>query len=501
MASSTTSSDNIQKVVTETVTAINDDKSFSSTSTSFSGPLELTKEDTKHLKRYYRKCDYRITLYLGIAYAFDYISREAISAARVANLIETLHLKPFEFNIALALFFVGHLLFQVFSNIILKKTKPSWWMSFLIVGTGAVSMSTAASQNHIGLYMCRLALGVIEAGIPAGALFIMFSYYPRNELGKRIGFFYGFASISNVISGPINAGITKIHSSTIQSWRIIFLLLGGLMCLWGLLGLLFLRDYPQTASFLSAQEKRVIEKVMRAQGNRAASIRFSKKQLIDALTDGKIWSCCVIGLCGHILFNAGALLGPVMLSSYGFSQEMSNGLNAIPNVFGFLLLAFSGTIVNRIGSTGFFLAGVESVSLVGFILALAVPYRAAQIIGLFIFTIFTSPGIALPAAWVSSNLAGTTKPVIASALISAVGSSGGGITALIYRDQDKPRYFLGNSFSVGCCVIAIVLALFQTWYLKKENRRRDINPKDISHFTEQEVIDLCDRHPDFRYRV
>ncbi|KAJ1919182.1 hypothetical protein H4219_002129 [Mycoemilia scoparia] len=462
---------------------------------------ELSDEEKEHLRQYYRKCDLRITLFFCVGYMLDFMVRTSISGAKIVGMIDALKLKPSDFNVALSLFFIGHMLFQIPSNIILKSTRPTLWIMTLLFAMGVCCMSTAAVKGEISLYACRIVLGIVEAGYPAGSLYFLYSWFPRVEVGKRIGYFYSFAAVSNVIEGPLNAGLSKIVDSKIAPWQWVFLILGALPCLWAIVGLFIVSDYPQEAGFLTLEEKRAISKVFKQQGNKSDKKEFNWKQARLAFCDWRIWICCVIGLAAHMVFHAGALFGPVLLKSLGFSSEMSDGLNAIPNVFGFIALASSGFVVNRIGSTGLTQAIYEAVATIGFIVAVVAPHKGSQIAGLFIFIIATAPGMALAAAWVSSNQAGTTKPVIASGLISAGASFGGFITSFIYRDQDAPRYILGHSVCIGLCVLVVILSLLLTWLLSRENRHRDETFFDLSKLSEQEVADLCDRHPSFRYRI
>ncbi|KAJ1917563.1 hypothetical protein H4219_003126 [Mycoemilia scoparia] len=482
---------------------LDQEKGVSSNSSTSSLVLdwELDEEEKKHLKSYYRKSDLRITLFFCIGYMLDFMTRISISGAKTVGIIEDLNLKESDFNVALSLFYIGHLLFHIPSNIILKATKPTLWMMFLLVGMGGVTMATAAATGKISLYLCRIAIGIIEAGYPAGSLYFFYSWFPRSEVGKRIGYLYSFAAVSNVIEGPINAGLSKIKSNALQQWQWVFLIIGILPCVWGIVGLFMVRDYPQTASFLTDEEKSVINKVLSSQGNKTDQKGFSWKQAKLALSDWNIWVCCVMGFAAQALFNAGALFGPVLLKSMGFSTEMANGLNAIPNIFGFLSLVFSGWIVNMVGSTGITQAVCEAVAAIGFILCVATTQKAALIAGLCIFVIATAPGMALAPAWVSSNQAGTTKPVIASALISAVASFGGFTTSYIYRDQDAPRYILGHAVGIALCGVVVVTSLLLAWLLHRENHKRENSNTDISHLNKQEIIDLCDRHPEFRYRI
>lgn len=51
---------------------------------------------------------------------------------------------------------------EIPSNIILKKVRPSIWLSFLIIAWGIVMTCMGVVKNFHGLVACRVVLGVFE---------------------------------------------------------------------------------------------------------------------------------------------------------------------------------------------------------------------------------------------------------------------------------------------------------------------------------------------------
>jgi hypothetical protein len=54
----------------------------------------------------------------------------------------------YRYNIALFIFFVPYILFEVPSNLILKKIKPSTWLSMIMVLWGERLRSSALSSSQ-----------------------------------------------------------------------------------------------------------------------------------------------------------------------------------------------------------------------------------------------------------------------------------------------------------------------------------------------------------------
>jgi MFS family permease len=88
--------------------------------------------------------------------------------AKIQGLTEDLHMENIDYNIALFVFFVPYILFEVPSNIILKKLAPSTWLSLIMVLWGVSTIGMGLVNNFEGLVAMRVLLGLFEAGLFPG---------------------------------------------------------------------------------------------------------------------------------------------------------------------------------------------------------------------------------------------------------------------------------------------------------------------------------------------
>lgn len=58
-------------------------------------------------------------------------------------------------------------------------------------------------------------------------------------------------------------------------------------------------------------------------------------------------------------------------------------------------------------------------------------------------------------------------------IMFTTGNSGGIISSVVYRTQDKPKFRMGHGICLAFAGMAVVLSLFMRFYLAAENRRRD----------------------------
>jgi len=72
-----------------------------------------------------RKIDIALLPCIWIMYLLSYMDRTNIGNAKVAGMTEDLNMSSDQYSIALVVFFITYVVFEVPSNLILAKTKPS----------------------------------------------------------------------------------------------------------------------------------------------------------------------------------------------------------------------------------------------------------------------------------------------------------------------------------------------------------------------------------------
>lgn len=116
-----------------------------------------------------RKIDVRVIPILFILYLAAFLDRVNIANALTLGLPHDLHLKGNESNVAITIFFVPYVLFEVPSNFLMKRFKPHVWLSGCILSFGIVMMCQGFVQNYHGLLATRFFLGLAEAGMFPGS--------------------------------------------------------------------------------------------------------------------------------------------------------------------------------------------------------------------------------------------------------------------------------------------------------------------------------------------
>ena len=106
-----------------------------------------------------------------------------------------------QFLTTLTIYFVGYVLFELPSNIVLKLTTPRFWLPTLTLVWGTVCTLTGLTQSFAGFFVARFFLGAAESGFLPGVMFYLSMWYKRNEQFYRISLFFTAATLSGAFGG------------------------------------------------------------------------------------------------------------------------------------------------------------------------------------------------------------------------------------------------------------------------------------------------------------
>ena len=175
------------------------------------------------------KIDLRVIPVLSIMYLLAFLDRTNIANASIFGLVKDLNLKGTQYNTALTIFFVPYIVFEIPSNIILKRLKPHVWLSACMFMFGVVTVCQGLVQNYGGLLATRALLGLAETGMFPGSFYLIGMWYRRSEAQKRYTFFFASTTLAGAFGGLLASAIGKMNGLRgYLGWRWIFILEGTL---------------------------------------------------------------------------------------------------------------------------------------------------------------------------------------------------------------------------------------------------------------------------------
>jgi MFS family permease len=168
-----------------------------------------------------RKVDLHLIVSLFGLFIFNILDRSNIASARLGGMQTVLHLNESQYQTAVSILFIGYLLGQVPSNIILTRVKPSIYLPCAMLLWGGISLCTAACHNFTGILLVRFFLGFAESPFFAGALLLISSWYKPDEIAPRVALMYCGNTAANGFGGMLAAGVLSGLEGArgIEGWR------------------------------------------------------------------------------------------------------------------------------------------------------------------------------------------------------------------------------------------------------------------------------------------
>lgn len=122
-----------------------------------------------------------------------------------------------------------------------------------------------------------------------------------------------------------------------------------------------MNDYPDTAKFLSAEEK--VEIVRRLEEDRTAlSDKFDVKFMWDAFKDWKIYAHMLITIGIYTPLYSISVFMPTVIKGLGYTDEKAQLMSVPPYIVACLFTVGGGWLADRTGQRGIFMIGFCCVS-------------------------------------------------------------------------------------------------------------------------------------------
>ncbi|KAH6897069.1 major facilitator superfamily domain-containing protein [Thelonectria olida] len=467
------------------------------------GSLREEEVDPVEAKRIIRKIDWRILPLLILLYTLTFLDRVNIGNARLWNLEKDLNMSGYQYNLVVMIFYIPYIILEIPSNMLLTRVQPRYWISFLTFGWGLSVTFAGFCTSFGGLMTARLFVGIFEAGMFPGCLFIIGSWYRRHQLLTRMAWFMVSNDIAGTISGLLGAGLGSLDGTGGYSgWSWIFFIEGAMTCAAGILAFLYIPPFPHQATFLQPEEKAWLLRTLEAdsQKNGSKHDKMTAKGALHSLRDWKVLTAGVLYLAVCVTAYSISVFTPTILTTFGWDSLKSNLLTAPIRIASGIVSVIVGILSDKVKRRGPFCIGGYSFSILGLLLVMLLHNGNLRYMGLY----FSAIGIyicqPLVVAWCVNQVVGNVKRGTVTAFAVSCGQVGGIISALVFPKSDGPQYVPGISVCIGFQVLGILAAANMWICCGWENKQRDAGKRDhLRELSEDEVDKLGEKHPDFRY--
>jgi MFS transporter, ACS family, phthalate transporter len=403
--------------------------------------------------RLYRKVILRIIPFIFICYVLNYIDRVNVSFAKL-QFQSDLNLTDASYGLGVGLFYVGYILFELPSNLLLQKIGARKTITRIMCLWGLVSAAMAFVTRPEEFYLARILLGAAEAGFFPGIILYLTFWFPNRMRGRVMSFFVLAIALSGMVGGPISGLIMQHLGGFLgfKSWQWLFLIEGMLPVMMGIAAFFVLDDRPHDAKWLSVGEKNLIAAHLAIESRTEGHSGF--QAFLSALRKPTLW----IATFGYFSLTwAGMVLNfwaPTIIHRSGVSSILQIGLlSAVPyavGAVGMLALCYhSDRVLER---HGHFFAAVFMAAVAALAVAYASWSSALSIVCLAVLAVGYLSAIALFWTIPTSFLSEQAAPG-SIAFISSVGQIGSLVAPVLFGYVSDRT----GSLTMGASVVAGVL--------------------------------------------
>ncbi|KAF8594707.1 putative MFS transporter [Ceratobasidium sp. AG-I] len=463
-----------------------------------------SEEDLRFRKHLIRKLDLRICPWVMLVYLVSFLDRVNIGNARLYGLEADLGMKGSQFQTAVSVLFVTYLFFEVPSNLVLKKLRPSRYIAFITFAWGVVATLTGIVQSYGGLIACRLILGVFEAGLfPGMAIYLTF-WYTRKELALRIGYLFVASALAGAFGGLLATAIGQMDGvAGLRGWRWILIIEGIPSVILGCFIPLVLADDPDSAKWLTDEEKAYIRtRKLRQQGENADAQKFHWSDVRKCFKDPKVYAFAAGQFgCDTMLYGFSTFL-PTIIQQLGHWSTTQTQLLTVPcYVLGAVTYLTVAFMSDHYQIRGWFSVAGGLVSVLGYIILLVPVPSGVHYFGCFLVAMGLYVLVGIPLSWLPNNIPRYGKRTSATGFQLMIGNCSGVMAPFLYATNEKPRYIRGHAVSLAMVSMAVCIYTALIFVYSNLNTRRDRGEEDykIDGKTRDEIDAMGDDSPHFRF--
>ncbi|EKD00481.1 hypothetical protein A1Q2_05146 [Trichosporon asahii var. asahii CBS 8904] len=416
-----------------------------------------------------------------------------------------------KFSIVLMSFYITYIVFNVPGTLFSNVVPPNFALATGAMIWGIASTAQAGATNFAGMVVCRLFIGIGEAGFGAAVSLYYALWYRREEIATRISLYVGAGSLAGCFGGLIAYGVSFIHSH-VDTWRILFLIEGLPTILLAIVIIVFLPSTPAKSWLLKPEERALVKRRLRDSG-----VSNAHGVDVPALKSAfrRVFSTRTTYLNGLVYLGLNLSLGsvsgflPTILKSFGYTDSSAQLMTVPQYACAFVVTVGASYLSDRTRQRGIFVIILMLASLVGFTILIAVPgNNGARYFATFLVVSGAFSNIPLMLSWAANTAGSQTAAAIRLGFMNSCGQCFSILASFIFPKTEGPKWHKGFALNLAFNGVSALTAAYLSFYYASQNRKRDREeaaradeePVDTLK-TRQEVqpTDLHDLTPGFRY--
>ena len=286
---------------------------------------------------------------LVILYFVAFLDRTNVGFAEEALQIDR-GISAGAFALGAGIFFIGYAIFEIPSNLLLKRFGARFWLARIAITWGLVASAFAFVADDTSFIILRFLLGVTEAGLFPGVILFLSEWFPNKVRVQMFAIFYLAQPFSQMLGAPLSGGLISFGElyTPWLGWQVMFFTEGMMAVIAGIAAIFLLINSPQDAKWLNQAEKDALTEVMAKED----SVRESDGPtgIWRAMGNWKVWYFTIIYFCLQIAVYGTTFYLPQQVSNLiGKDVGWEVGLvAAIPWLVGLFACYYFGKAANTV---------------------------------------------------------------------------------------------------------------------------------------------------------
>ncbi|EAT78937.1 hypothetical protein HBH56_071930 [Parastagonospora nodorum] len=434
-----------------------------------------------------RKVDTTVLPLLFLGLLVFQLDRMNLASALTDGFAKNIRVNQNTINLGNQLMFLGIVVLEIPSNIILQRIGPRIWMSTQVIIFGLVATLQVFVKDKTGFLVSRMFLGLCEAGYIPGGIYTLSTWYTKRELAKRVAvFFFGMFG-GNAISPLLASGILKLGDrGGLRGWQWLFLLEGIFTICVGVALLFLLPGSPdQPRPLLSPglirfkegdhdalQQRLLLDDPNRKPGSQGLHIPLSL--VWKTVKHYRRWPHFVSTFAVFSTWSSLTTYTPTIIMALGFDRIEANALASVGGFFALGIVFFFGWLSDKTNKRGLAVIIAHICYLTVLIIARSVHPSVGKWSRWGLWTAVNAFAIGyhpVHNSWVQLNCkeAGERSISIAMWVMSAI--SGLMVGTQYYRGDDVPFYSKGLRIQIVMVAVGMIFAIVQEVVYVVHNRK------------------------------
>ncbi|NOV27042.1 MFS transporter [Cupriavidus necator] len=292
----------------------------------------------------YSRINWRLLPFLLVCYLFAYLDRVNVGFAKLQMQSE-LGFSDAAYGVGAGIFFLGYVLFELPSNLMLPRVGARKTFSRILVLWGITSACMVFVRDVPTFYAMRFLLGVFEAGFAPGMIYYLSCWYGPQRMARAIAIVFLAGPLGGIVGGPVSAWLMTALAGQggLSGWQWMFLVEGLPCVLLGLLALSLVPDRPAQASWLSDADRRLL-------ASELGPVAAHKHGFSAVARDPRVYVLALAYFCIIAAIYAISFWLPTMIKAQGVDDTVRLGwYAAIPYVAAAFGMYYMGRKSDRSG--------------------------------------------------------------------------------------------------------------------------------------------------------